>query len=181
MYLFEVDEEVTMSIRTIMIFPEFENMKVIDDIRNKYDPLAQLVRPHITLVFPFENETSNEEIKDILNKRLQNVKPFKIVMNGISMQEDSFGNYLFLDIKTGADDIYAIHEVLYENEFKQFDLGFVYQPHMTIGKLQTVDELKIAYKELENMDDTFTTIVDKISVEMIGKNEESIIVIEKQL
>lgn len=43
----------TVSIRTIMIFPEFEEMEIIDEIREKYDPLARLVRPHITIVFPF--------------------------------------------------------------------------------------------------------------------------------
>ncbi len=170
-----------MSIRTIMIFPKFENMEVIDNIRTQYDPLAQLVRPHITLVFPFENDMSNEEIKSILNGRLQNVKPFEIVLNGISKQEDKFGNYLFLDVKKGVDDICAIHEILYKNEFKQFDSGLGYKPHITIGKLQTVDALNIAYNKLKNMDETFTTMVNKISVEMIGENEESIIVIEKQL
>lgn len=45
-----------MSFRTIMIFPEFENIDVINDIRKKYDPLANLVLPHITLVFPFDSE-----------------------------------------------------------------------------------------------------------------------------
>ena len=39
-----------------MIFPEFDNMDVIDKIREKYDPLAKLVRPHITIVFPFKLE-----------------------------------------------------------------------------------------------------------------------------
>ena len=43
-----------MSLRTIMIFPEFDNIDIIDEIRAKYDPLAKLVRPHITIVFPFE-------------------------------------------------------------------------------------------------------------------------------
>ncbi len=45
-----------MSLRTVMIFPEFENMYVIDPVRNRYDPLAKLVRPHITIVFPFESD-----------------------------------------------------------------------------------------------------------------------------
>lgn len=36
-----------MNLRTIMIFPDFENIEEIDKIRNKYDPLAKLVRPHI--------------------------------------------------------------------------------------------------------------------------------------
>jgi 2'-5' RNA ligase len=164
-----------------MIFPEFENMEIIDNIRAKYDPLAQLVRPHITLVFPFENEMSNEAIEDILVKRLRNVKPFEIELNGISMQEDRFGNYLFLDVKKGADDICFVHEILYKNEFKQFDLGFGYKPHMTIGKLQTVKALNIAYDDLRNMDETFTAMINKISVEMIGEKEESMIIIEKKL
>lgn len=34
---------------------------------------------------------------------------------------------------------------------------------------------------LKNIDETFTTMVNKISVEMIRKKEESIIVIEKML
>ena len=45
-----------MNMRTIMIFPEFENIDNINDIRKKYDPLADLVLPHITLVFPFDSE-----------------------------------------------------------------------------------------------------------------------------
>lgn len=39
-----------MNLRTIMIFPDFYNMEVIDNIREKYDPLAKLVRPHITII-----------------------------------------------------------------------------------------------------------------------------------
>ena len=62
-----------MSKRTIMIFPDFENMEIIDSIRGKYDPLAKLVRPHITLVFPFENEMSNEEIEEILKAWMKSV------------------------------------------------------------------------------------------------------------
>lgn len=39
-----------------MIFPDFENVEIIDNIRDKYDPLAKLIRPHITIVFPFDME-----------------------------------------------------------------------------------------------------------------------------
>ena len=48
--------------RTIMIFPEFDNIDSIDRIRSKYDPLAELVRPHITLVFPFESDITNDTV-----------------------------------------------------------------------------------------------------------------------
>ncbi len=57
--------------RTIMIFPQFENIDIIDEIREKYDPLANHVRPHITLVFTFESSLTSIELKEHLEKCLQ--------------------------------------------------------------------------------------------------------------
>ena len=170
-----------MNLRTIMIFPKFGNMETIDNIRNKYDPLAKLVRPHITLVFPFKSSISNEELIQILNTRLMSVKVFELKLGGISKQEDILGNYLFLDVLQGMEELCYIHKILYDNEFKEFDLGLPYLPHMTIGKLPTAQLLENAFNDIKSMDNTFRTIVNKISVEMIGDNEESIIVFEKEL
>lgn len=85
-------------LRTIMIFPHFDNMEIINIIREKYDPLARLVKPHITLVFPFESEMTNAELEDVLDNCLKSIKPFPIVLQGFSKEEDKFGNYLFLDM-----------------------------------------------------------------------------------
>ena len=67
-------------LRTIMIFPQFENIEIIDEIRDRYDPLAKLVRPHITLVFPFESEMTNDEIEEKLTSSLKGVKPFELIL-----------------------------------------------------------------------------------------------------
>lgn len=170
-----------MSIRTIMIFPEFENMEIIDNIRKQYDPLAELVVPHITLVFPFESQMSNDELSDILKNRLSSIKPFQLELQGISKQEDAFGNYLFLDIPQGTEEICTINKLLYENEFKEFCFGAPFTPHMTIGKLPTKEALDDAYNSVKSVKDSFTTMVNKISVEMIGEHDESIIIIESEL
>lgn len=170
-----------MGLRTIMIFPEFDNMGIIDNIRKQYDPLAELVQPHITLVFPFDSQIRNEELMHILNKRMQGIKPFELKLGSISKQEDPFGNYLFLDVLQGAEELGYIHQILYDNEFKEFNIGLQYIPHMTIGKLPTIELLNNAFNDIKSIDDTFSTIVKKISVEMIGDNEESIIIIEKEL
>jgi len=170
-----------MSLRTIMIFPEFENMDIINKIRKQFDPLADLVRPHITLVFPFESPMSNEKLAQILEERLAGMKPFQLELGGISKQEDVFGNYLFLNVLQGKEEVCHMHQVLCETEFQEFDKGLQYVPHMTVGKLVTAEELDKAYKQVKFMDSTFHTEVRKISVEMIGENEESIIVVEKVL
>lgn len=48
--------------RDILIFLKFENIDLIQDIRNKFDPLANIIAPHITLAFPFLDNMSNEEL-----------------------------------------------------------------------------------------------------------------------
>ncbi len=164
-----------------MIFPEIEDIKIIEAIREKYDPLAGLVRPHITIVFPFESPMSNGDIEEILANRLKNIKPFELVLSGTTKTEDQFGNYLFLDVKKGNEEITSIHDVLYDNEFRKYDLGLGYKPHMTVGKLPTAEALEAAYEEVKAIDINVRTVVNKISVEMIGENEESIIVIEHAL
>lgn len=78
-------------------------------------------------------------------------------------------------------EIVQIHDELYKNEFKCFDLCFEYIPHITVGKLSTVNEMNEAYESIKKIEDSFSTVVYKISVEMIGENEESIIIIEKEL
>ena len=170
-----------MSLRTIMIFPEFNNMDIIDEIRDKYDPLAKLVRPHITIVFPFEMDIANDELCMIIENRFRDFKSFEIEMKGFSKCEDRFGNYLFLNMIKGAETIIQLHDLLYSNEFSAFDLGMTYVPHMTVGKLKTVDELNKAYDAVKENKNIFKSIVTKIFVEMIGENDESIIVIEKKL
>ncbi|MDF2543352.1 MAG: hypothetical protein K0S47_3070 [Herbinix sp.] len=170
-----------MLLRTIMIFPQFENISIIDDIRKKYDPLSELVRPHITLVFPFESEISNDDLAQLLEKRLIGINSFDMTLNGFSKRNDRFGNYLFLNITKGIDEVKNIHNMLYEHEFKKFDLGYGYVPHMTVGKLSTIQLLDEAFDDISLNFEIFSTIVDKVSVEIIGKSEESIIAIEKNL
>lgn len=170
-----------MSIRTIMIFPEFKNIHVINTIRKKYDPLAELVMPHITLVFPFESELTNEELSIYLKECLINIKPFVLELGGISKKEDKYGNYLFLNIKSGMDIIKNINNILYKGKLKLFKPEEQYIPHMTVGKLSSKELLNQAFEDISNYNERFDTIVKKISVEMIGENEESIIIIEQEL
>ncbi|SHI66544.1 2'-5' RNA ligase family protein [Lutispora thermophila] len=166
-----------MKERTIMLFPKFSNIDIINEIRTKYDPLADKVLPHITLIFPFKSDFGTNEIEKWLDTALKNVKPFEVQLQGFTKQEDKFGNYLFLNIVKGMDDIKQIQEMLIA--MKKFDYPYI--PHMTVGKFQTKQELDMAYDEVKNMNASFATIIDRVSVEIIGDNEVSIIEIEHKL
>lgn len=164
-----------------MIFPEFKNINIINGIRKKYDPLADLVLPHITLVFPFESELTNEELKLYLKECLSGVHPFKIELEGFTKKDDRYGYYLFLNVVKGTDIIKNIHEILYKDKLQEFNLGYKYVPHMTVGKLPSMELLDKAFEDVSKYRDKFITVVKKISVETIGENEESIIIMEQEL
>lgn len=170
-----------MSLRTIMIFPEFENIKVIDEIRQKYDPLANLVRPHITLVFPFEININNTKLEQLLKERLEKIKSFEIKLCGYSKHEDKFGYFLYLNVIQGSEELILIHKLLYKSELKKFDLGYDYIPHVTLGKFLSKELLEKAYQDVCKQNNVFRTTVNKISVELIGEKDESIIILEKNL
>ena len=167
--------------RCIMIFPEFSNMNIIDTIRDKYDPLAHYVRPHITLVFPFESDISTSELKAHLEGILSEVKPFKVSLQGI-IPVRTFGNHLFLDITKGREKIIDIYKCLYTGILEPFHPEWLktvdYYPHMTVGNLSTEKEYKSAIEDVEDVDDVFDSNVEKISVYIIDDNEDSLIEME---
>jgi len=170
--------------RCIMIFPEFSNVDVIDGIRDKFDPLAKRVRPHITLVFPFQSDITSNELKKHLENMLLSIKPFRVTLQGITPVQ-SFGNYLFLNIIHGKDEIIEIHkrfytellEAVYPNWLRTGD----FHSHMTVGKIASDDDYKAAIDEVKDINDIFDTIIEKISVEIIDENEDSLIEMEVPL
>ena len=167
--------------RTILIFPEFENIAVIDRIRDKYDPLAHLIRPHITLVFPFESPVSNEGLAQILDRILEGIHPFTLCVQGVSKRVDLFGNALMLDVTEGKDVLCRIHDALYSHEFREFDMGIPYDPHITVGNFPTSEALDAAFETVRDLPDVFSTTIRRVSVEMIGSNDESVIILEREL
>src|SRR5699024_3388146 len=97
--------------RDILIFPKFKNINKIQELRNKYDPLANLIAPHITIAFPFSDNISNEELIKKLTNLLKNFRPFTIVFKGISLSED---NYIFLNCMNGYQEIIDLHNEIYK-------------------------------------------------------------------
>lgn len=166
--------------RTVMIFPQFCNGEVINEIRQKFDPLYNLVKPHITLVFPFKSAMSDAELSQRLEKCLKETTCFPLRLQGISRQEDCYGNYIFLNVDRGYQEIVKMHNALYSDIFGKCP-NQPYIPHMTIGNLDSVEKMESAYNCIKKIDICLETIVDKVSVELIGNNGESIIVIEQSL
>lgn len=170
-----------MAFRSILVFPHFENIQIIEQIRSLYDPLYSKIRPHMTLVFPFDSPMTDEELTCLLETHLSHIPPFELTLQGITPHSDTFWHYLFLNVQKGASSLTKIHQLLYKEELEHFHLDIPYIPHMTLGKFHSLSRLKDAYETIRKISTSFTTTIDTVSVEVIGPEEESIIIYEKKL
>lgn len=153
--------------RDILIFPKFKNINRIQEIRNKFDKLANLIPPHITLVFPFSDSISDQELVNKLSNLLYNWSSFCIKFHGISLSEDG---YIFLNCINGCEEIIKLHDEIYEKILpSHYKKTIKYVPHITLGQADSLEKLS-------GFNDSFNSVVAGISVELIGKNEESIII-----
>ncbi|MCX7883805.1 MAG: 2'-5' RNA ligase family protein [Caloramator sp.] len=112
--------------RCIMVFPKFENGEIIDKLRKKYDPLYTHVKPHITIVFPFESNIPSDDLKEHIQNSLYGISSFEIVLKGIE-PVNSFRKFLFLNIEKGGNYIIELHKRLYtgilENHYPEWLKG----------------------------------------------------------
>ena len=166
-------------LRSVLIFPELDNMQRIDTLRKQYDPLAEKVRPHITLVFPFESELNADDIEKELQKVLQAFTPFRVRLQGLMVS----GRWLFLNVAEGVVWIKKIQEALYANLLAPYKPHFSqgYTPHLTVGRLPTVTKAQKIYEKEKTFLDEFSTQINKITVERIDEEENSIIELEIDL
>jgi 2'-5' RNA ligase len=172
-YIYEGE---AMKKRCIMIFPKFQNLNRIQDIRQKYDPLFSKVNPHVTLVFPFTSDITEKELKEHIQNKAKYIKPFLLQLNGVSGEKDG---YLFLNVKRGKEELVTLHNRLYEGMLCEYYPRFleteIYKPHMTVGRVMNTEELRNVVEQYKDNYDIFEEIVSEISVELIDEDENSII------
>jgi hypothetical protein len=94
--------------RSVILFPCFHNVDAIQMLRKKYDPLANCIAPHITVVFPFDSELSTDELKSHISETLRGTKKFCVGLKDIT--GDYRDGYLFLNVKKGNDLIIELHD-----------------------------------------------------------------------
>jgi 2'-5' RNA ligase len=159
-----------------MVFPNFENVDIIDRIREKYDPLCDYVRPHITLVFPFESDISSSELASHIKTALSNCQPFNLTMQGFTASVEPWSNYLFLNVIDGLENLFQLSKRLYTGILKKYKSDIYvksYCPHLTVGNLNRQEDYEAILNDLRKEKSKFTSYVNSVSVEMIGDGETS--------
>ena len=156
--------------RDILLFPKFDNVDIIENIRKECDKLYGIIQPHITIVFPFIDDISDEGLIKKVRKYFENKTKFFVRFSGISYSED---DYIFLNCVEGEKEIIKLHDELYNKYFSNHLSDRKYIPHITIGQIFNSNEEQL--RKIEKMNEEFECYIDTVVIEKIGANEESII------
>ena len=152
----------------VVIFPAFQpaERQAIDRIRAAYDPLAAVIEPHITLVFPFETTITPESLRAHMWQAVESVVPFEIELRGVTGQENE---WLFLNVKRGNDQIVALHDRLYRGPLApHYKPRYSYMPHLTVGHVTPGEPFETALGEAASLIATFKTTVRAITAYRIA-------------
>ncbi|HEU5015685.1 MAG TPA: 2'-5' RNA ligase family protein, partial [Roseiflexaceae bacterium] len=131
--------------RAIVVFPTFDNGAIIDALRHRYDPLAAVIAPHITLAFPFRSDIAPAALHQHITEAVAGMPPFVVRLHAITGHA---GEYLFLNVKRGNDELIAIHDRLYTGMLTPFLAPeFTFAPHLTVGRLADQHAFRSALRD----------------------------------
>src|SRR5262245_38710541 len=129
----------------IVAFPELDARDEIERIRRQYDPLAAVLDAHVTLVFPFEDTLSSADMRGHVLAATEGVAPFEIALGTPTSADDG---YLLLNVLGGREVVVEVHRRLYSGRLhRHLSQAHTYDPHVTIGRLATPEQLGLASNE----------------------------------
>jgi len=164
-----------MVYHALVHYPEIKTEK-IEVFRKKYDPTFELIRAHLTILFPIPQKISKQTLSEHIHEVLTNWKPFEIEIEGFTK---SWDHWLFLILKKGCEKIIKLHDDLYIGilaPFLRSDIEFI--PHIGLGQFikesevyslksptnVALDEKKYdsALKEAKNLNLSYKSKADKL-------------------
>jgi 2'-5' RNA ligase len=147
----------------IVAFPTLQLADRIESVRRRFDPLATLLSAHVTLVFPFANESIAPLLDQHIAQAIAGLAPFDF---GLTAPTPGDAGYLFLNVTAGADRFVQLHKRLYTGPLAPHrSPTHSYSPHITIGRLANSDQLLKATAEARSLlDETLVGRVDNLAV-----------------
>jgi 2'-5' RNA ligase len=150
----------------VVIYPEIDDSK-IQQLRKKYSPYFNLIGPHLTIIFPFQ-DIDKKELLQHISKVLKKWSSFDIQLKGLTR---SFDNWLFLTVKKGNKKIIKLHDQLYAGLLKEHlhpTIKFI--PHVGIGLCKNDKDYAKVETEAKALDLDYTCKVKSIHIAHLNDN-----------
>jgi hypothetical protein len=105
--------------------------KAIGSFHRTHNPTADLIGPHLTLVYPVPASTGRDAFLGHVRGVVSGTPPFDIRLRGL---EKSWDHFLFLLVTEGREEVVALHDALYTEILRpHLWTDRPYVPHVTLG------------------------------------------------
>ena len=144
----------------------------IDALRRKYDPQADLIAPHITVMFPLQHSIGESSLISHVEQVLGTCRPFPIHLAGL---EQSADHYLFLVLQEGRAEVIRLHDRIYTGIVAPYigtDLPYV--PHVTLGSFGEAELCSQARRDAERDSLNYQCVLDRLHLVMINEDRSRI-------
>ncbi|MBO6558825.1 MAG: 2'-5' RNA ligase family protein [Pseudomonadales bacterium] len=135
----------------------------IQSFRELYDPLGRLVEPHITVVFPFESNVSDDELRAHVREQVIAESGFAASLEQQPMRHDG---YIYFPILDGAQQIRTIHDRLYTGVLQPLLLEIPYVPHVTVARTTDAEEKQLL-RESSSLEFDNKFRISKLKIERV--------------
>ena len=137
------------------------DVRRIQLLRKKYDPQAELIGPHLTLMFPVPEAVGEDNLVRHLHGVLCSFRPFPIRLRGF---QKSWDGYLFLLVQEGCAEMTALHGRIYTGPLAEYrEEGVPFIPHLTLGAFGDDEErYAAALEEAERLDLDYRSVLDRL-------------------
>lgn len=147
--------------RAIVWFPTFSDEKFVQRLarfRQEHDPLANMIAPHVALVFPFHANLSVAQLASHIKRATFGWPALPVSFRGV---ESVQGEFILLMCDLRRDALTALHDRLYRGVLKPFLRDDIpYTPHITLGRSRDHNtfEDKLSLAELHFRDSAYATL-----------------------
>ena len=156
------------------------NTEQIDLLRRRYDPQADLIAPHITLIFPLPETIEEPALISHIESVLHQRRPFPIRLKELKRSLD---DYLFLTLTKGATEFIGLHEDLYSRilaGYKRADVPYV--PHVTLGVFTgQPGALANALAEAKQLQLDYKSVMNRLQLVKVNEKRTAIVPVKEFL
>lgn len=133
--------------RVLVVFPRIATCEAWSralEFRDRFDPLARRVPPHLTLVHPFVDALPDRALEHHVQAVARTINSFPIQLERVFLHENE---YLFLNVTRGGDHLIDARNKLYQGPLaRHHDRDNTFVPHLTIGRVPP-DQVRDALAE----------------------------------
>ena len=163
----------------IVAFLDLGSAPWVEKLRVKYDPLAQRVGAHMTLVHPFTTTLVWQALEAHIQTVSRQARPIALELQGVTGHQ---GEYMFLNVKRGNDEVIALRDALYSGPLSPYqETSVTFVPHVTVGRLAGRIQFQEALSSARDYTEPVTTALDTLSCYRIDDDGQRVILNQYQL